>query len=273
MTVPHSWMLCYVREKEELRQQEKILRFFQKLAKHNCYVASTQEVGTTAVWRRFATGVLIEDDPDDIAEGNPNDEAAFASVLQPGVSEQVQQEIRVYAAELQESLTVEARLMARSKLLRGFEFTVTLAPGDGALLLSVNHERFFRRGQAGIMKFRYWVKLLQEIYAYWHPLFMHEFTHQGAPSANPTWEEVSALDIPELYPLNLFSPELVKKLGQERLAQAPAWMMETLDDEGVLLIPSDIYGFTPEKSFSFETVAQHLGFSMQERAETARDQS
>src|SRR6202007_703875 len=110
---------------------------------------------------------------------------------------------------------------------------------DGALLLSVNHERFFRRGQAGIMKFRYWVKLLQEIYAYWHPMFMYEFTHQGPPSVNPGWEEIRAFNIPALSTLNIFSPELVNKLGQEKLVQAPAWMIETMDDQGILLIPTD----------------------------------
>ncbi len=255
MTVPNSWILCYVREKEELRQREKIRQFFHKLAKHNCYIASTQEIGTTAIWRRFAAGVLIAEDSDDAEP--------FATALQPGISEQVEQEIEVYVSELQEQLTVEARLMARSQLLRGFEFTVTLAPDDGALFLSVNHERFFRPGQAAIMKFRYWVKLLQEIYAYWHPIFMHEFTHQSTPPLNPTWEEVNALKIPALYTFNIFGPELASKIGLERLDQAPAWMMETLDDQGVLLIPTDIYRLTPEQSYSFNAAARYLGFPEQ----------
>lgn len=250
MTVPNTWILCYVREKEELRQQDKILQFFQKLAKHNCSIASTLEIGTATIWRRFVVEAS--------RHKQTEDEQAFASALQPGVSESVQHEVQVYVTELQEQLTVKARLIARSPLLRGFAFTVTLAPADGTILLSVDHERFFYRSQAGIMKFRYWVKLLQEVYAYWRPLFMHEFSHYG--SANPSWDEVRACTIPALYTLNIFSPELVHQLGQEKLAQTPAWLLEELDDQGVLLIPTDIYGLTPEKVHDFEAIAQHLGF-------------
>lgn len=250
MTVPYSWVLCYVRDKEELRDQERILRFFQKLARHNCSVASTLEIGTAAIWRRFVAQVP--------PKHQDEEEQAFASVLQPGVSEHVEREVHVYVTELQEQLTVEARLIARSVLLRGFAFSVTLAPADGTLLLSVDHERFFHRDQAGIMKFRYWVKLLQEVYAYWHPLFMHEFSHLG--SANPSWDQVRANNIPALYTLNMFSPELVDKLGRAKLAQAPAWLMEDLADQGVLLIPTDVYSLMPEQVHDFEAVAQYLGF-------------
>ncbi len=254
MTIPNSWILCYVREKEELRQQEKVHQFFQMLASHNCALASTLEIASTVVWKRYVSQTPIESDD--------KGEVPFASALQPGASEHVQHELRVYVAELQEQLTVEARLMARSQLLRGFEFTVTLAPDDGAILLSVDHERFFRPGQAGVMKFRYWVKLLQEVYAFWHPLFMHEFSHFG--STNPGWEEVRSLTIPALYPLNIFSPPLVHKLGQEKLAQAPAWMIETLEDQAVLLIPTDTYGLTPDKTYDFTEVAHYLGFSTED---------
>lgn len=256
MTVPNSWILCYVREKEDLRQQEKVLQFFHMLAKHNCFVASTLEMATTTIWKRFVAEVPIDSDTDD--------KDPFASMLQSGVSPHVQQETRVYVAECQEQLTVEARLMARSKLLHGFEFAVTLAPAEGTLLLSVNHERFFLRGQAGIMKFRYWVKLLQEIYTYWHPMFMHEFSHQDPPSINPSWEEVHACNISALYNLNVFSPELVNKLGREKLVQAPAWMIEALDGQGILLIPTDVYGLIPDISHSFDAVAKHLGFPVGE---------
>lgn len=267
MTVPNSWILCYVREKEELRQEEKVLQFFHKLARHNCYIASTLELGTATIWRRLVAETPIDrgDDDEGAFDRDPGDEEPFASAFKPSVSEQVQQEVRVYVAESQEQLTVEARLMARSKLLRGFEYTITIAPADGVLLLSVDHERFFHRGPAGVMKFRYWVKLLQEIYAYWHPLLMHEFAHQGPPLINPDWETVHMLHLPTLYTLNLFSPELVNKLGREKIAQAAAWMIETLDDQGILLIPTDVYGLTPERSLAldFAAVARHLGFLTQ----------
>lgn len=264
MTVPHAWVLCYVREKDELRQQEKVLQFFQKLAQHNCLLSSTLEIGTAAIWRRF-----VVEAPGD--EELTDEQASFAFALQPGVSEYVEHETRVYVAECQEQLTVEARLIARSKLLRGFEFAVTLAPDDGAIIFSVDHERFFHRGEAGVLKFRYWTKLLQEVYAYWHPLFMHEFTHQGPPSLNPTWEDARALRIPALYTLNIFSPELVKQLGQEKLEQAPAWIMETLRDGGVLLIPEDIYGLLPDLSHSLASVARHLGFPVEELEESTTE--
>lgn len=251
MTIPRSWILGYIRQKDELRQREKVLQFFQMLAEHNCYVASTLEIGSAAIWKQFVTDIPIDGD----AEGSK----PFALALQPGVSEKVRQEAEVYATTCQKHFTVEVRLMARSALLRGFEFIVTLAPDDGVMLLSVNDELFFRPGQAGMLKFHYWTKMLQEMYLYWHFLFMHEFIHQGSAVPNPTWENVQMLTLPALYTLNLFGPEFTRKLGYTKLLQTPAWLVEALDDQGILLIPTDMYGLTSEKTHSFAEVADYVG--------------
>jgi len=252
MTLPNSWVLFYPHEKEELYDRERLQQFFTGLAECNCYVAPEAEIASLAIWRKYLVDVPAP-------ENQKRTRLPFADALKPGVSEGLRREARVYIAERMEQLIVAVRSMARSPLARGFELTVTLAPEEGYILLSVDQERFFRPTLDGLAKYRYWIKIIEKTSACWRPLYAHEFTHQGSPSVNPSWDEVHALEIPALYALNIYGPELIQKIGQERLLDAPAWVVRELEGSGYLIIPVDQYGVT-SSPHNYDDVARHLGF-------------
>jgi hypothetical protein len=252
MTLPNSWVLFYVHEKKELYDQERLQRFFTGLAECNCYIAPDAELASLAIWRKYLVNASTP-------EKQKRARGPFANALKPGVSEGLRREVLIYMAERMEQLTIAARSMARSPLVRGFEFTVTLAPQEGYILLSIEQERFFRPTLDGLAKYRYWIKIIEKTCACWQPLYAHEFTHQGPPSVNPSWEDVHALEIPALYDLNIYGPELVQQIGQERLLDTPAWVVRELEGQACLLIPTDRYGVAPG-SYNYEDVARHLGF-------------
>jgi hypothetical protein len=253
MTVPNNWVLYYMHEKEELYDLELLKQFFIRLSERNCYVASESEIASLAVWRKYLVNA-----PAFVQKRKGR--KPFDEVLKLGVSEEVSRQTLVYVEERQEQLTVAIRSIARSSLVRGFEFTVTLAPAEGYILLSVEQERFFRPTLDGLAKYRYWIRVLEEVYACWHPLYAHEFTHQGQPSVNPSWEDVHELKIPALYGLNIYGPELVQQMDKERLLEAPAWLVKELEGSGCLLVPIDQYGLSASSSYTYDDVAKYLGF-------------
>lgn len=253
MTLPNSWVLYYTQTKEELYDEERLQLFFTRLAECNCYITLESEMAFPAIWRKY-----LVDAP--VSANKRKAPGPFAAALKPGISESVRQQISLYATEHQEQLTVAARSIAHSPLVRGFEFTVTIVPTEGYLLLSIEQERFFRSTLNGLAKYRYWIKILEKTYASWYPLYAHEFTHQGPPSINPSWEDVSALKIPALYDLNIYGAELVQQMGKERLLDTPAWVVRELENQGCLLIPTDPHNFSPQSPYTFDGVAKHLGF-------------
>lgn len=253
MTMPNSWVLFFVHEKEELYAQERLIQFFTRLAERNCSIAAASETASLAIWRKYLVTVPAQ-------RSKKRGREPFAEALKPGVSEELRRQIQSYVLERQEQLTVAARSMVRSPLGLGFEFTVTLAPEEGYILLSVEQERFFRPTLDGLAKYRYWIRVLEETYSCWQPLYAHEFTHQGPPSVNPCWEVVRALQIPELYRLNIYGPELMQRIGGQYLLDAPAWLTKELEGPGCLLIPVDPHGFSAPSSYTFDGVAKYLGF-------------
>jgi hypothetical protein len=86
--------------------------------------------------------------------------------------------------------------------------------------------------------YAHWLELLELAYRIWQPLYGYE------PA--PCWPETSlaharALQPQYLYQYNYFGPELVEKLGRERVLQAPAWHVKRFGDGGVLVIPNEMY--------------------------------
>jgi hypothetical protein len=273
----NTWLLFFLREKQDLRSEEKLAGFYQLLAAHGCALATSDEIGTAMLWQYYTqnqpllTRAQMEDahtypgfDPpseEEEALSPAAEAAAMASLLQPGISPQVLQALKVFVTEQQKELTIEARLIAKSPYLRGFDLRVTLDPQAGTFILMVNDERYFSpRGLPGLMKFRYWLKLLGKVYDYWRPLFVHAYSHTSALHANPSWEDIQHLAVPHLFSFNIYGPELVAKYGAQRLAEAPAWLLEDMSDGGVMLIPTDAYTLSHEPSPSFAEVATYLGF-------------
>jgi hypothetical protein len=69
---------------------------------------------------------------------------------------------------------------------------------------------------------------------------------------------VNEQTVDTLYFINLFGPELVNKLGRDRLLSAPAWKIEELDDGGIFLVPTEHIAVSGG-GYSLLRVARHLG--------------
>jgi hypothetical protein len=120
-------------------------------------------------------------------------------------------------------------------------------PGD--VCRDPHHQREVRALYA------YWLELLQLTYSIWNPLYCYE------PAS--FWPETSladarALQPQYLYQYNYFGPELVEKLGRERVLHAPAWLVKSSDDGGAFVIPNDMYYPGEERSDHMPAVARSL---------------
>jgi len=267
----NTWLLLFLREKQDVRSEEKLAGFYQVLAAHGCALATPDEIGTAMIWQHYTqsqpllTLAQMEEAHKyagfDVPSKEEEEIAVMASLLQPGISPHVMQALKVFVTEQQNELTVEVRLIAKSLYLRGFDFRVTIDPEAGTIIFMVNDERYFSRGgPPALMKYRYWLKLLGKVYDYWRPLFVHAYSHTGTPHTNPSWEDVQNLEVPRLFSFNIYGPELVARYGAKRLAEAPAWLIEDMSDGGVMVIPTDTYALSNEPSPSFAAVATYLGF-------------
>ncbi|HEU5376201.1 MAG TPA: hypothetical protein VFV38_12220 [Ktedonobacteraceae bacterium] len=67
-----------------------------------------------------------------------------------------------------------------------------------------------------------------------HSFYAHEVAWNGGWVGRAM---VMNRNILYLYGTNIFGPELVAHVGQERLLNAPAWRREILDDGAILLVP------------------------------------
>lgn len=256
MSLPHTWVLFYVHDNAELYDEERLANFFSTLAAQNCYVASELELGFLALWQQYIARPITQ--PQVMRSSKYR---SFTRALKPGVSELLLQEIHLYSTEQKELQTLRVCSMASNDLLRGFQYSVTLAPTEGYVLLRVDQERFFGGTAARLAKYQYWLEeVIKGTYNCWRPLYVHKFDHYGV-APNPTLEEVRALNIPALYDLNIFGPELVERIGLERLLLAPAWKVETLKDQGILIVPEDLYGPTTPGRYKREEVARYLGLA------------
>ena len=70
------------------------------------------------------------------------------------------------------------------------------------------------------------------------------------------FRSLATYKVHHLYIINFLSPEIVAKLGRERLLNSPAWRSELLDDGGVLLIPDNMTDIAAP--FSLKQVADIL---------------
>lgn len=257
MTLPNSWVLCYVHEKDELYDQERLQQFFTRLSERNCSVSLASEIASLAIWRKYLVNAPTEE--------NNTKRGPFAEVLRPHVSQGLRKQALGYVLERQEQLVIAVRSIHRSPLARGFELTITLAPTEGYILLSVDQERFFRPTLEGLAKYRYWIRIIEEVYDCWRPLYAYEFSHEGTPPVYLSWEDVRALRIPALFALNIYGPELLHQQGRQRILDTPAWLVRELPGPGCLLIPTDPHGFKPQPTYAYDDVARYLGFPMAHR--------
>ncbi len=169
-----------------------------------------------------------------------------------GISAILQQEIQEFVSQQKDELRISAYPVSQ----RGSEVSLSIYADLRYFQFSVREKEDPGANEHGLANYHLLLELLKELYRIWRPLLVYKFSWEHG-AVNIGWDEIRALDIPVLYAINFFAPELVGKWGREKLLAAPAWIVEELDDGGVLLVPEEPTSlFSPEHSL--QQVARHL---------------
>lgn len=118
-------------------------------------------------------------------------------------------------------------------------FDVALHPAYGILMLSVDSFTFedYDGIGTGLLRYLRWLDMVRRLYAIWRPIYGFESADDMTEGLIER-EDALKLNITRLFSMaNVFGPELVAKLGRERLLSAPAAYVAPLADGGVLLTP------------------------------------
>lgn len=169
---------------------------------------------------------------------------------EPGISQLAQQAVDEYLAQRQASLEL------RVYYLKGLtiELWMTFKPEESIISFVVEQEHF-NGSDAGRAAFLALLEMFKETYTHWHPFYGYE---QYDSEVNPERASLLAThEVHHIFAINIWGPEIVEKLGRERLLNAPAWRKETLDDGGMLLVPDNTYYL--HIPFAYKRLAVALG--------------
>ena len=139
-----------------------------------------------------------------------------------------------------------------------FSFVLYPVPEEGALYCQANPNQDYIRSNEAREFYPTMLEVFKDLYNSWHPFYGHQ-DYEGGVSLNRD-TVIEDQDIDYLYRINLFGPELVSKLGRDRLLSAPAWRIEELADGGIFLIPQDHMAIGGG-GHSLKKVADHLGMN------------
>ena len=70
------------------------------------------------------------------------------------------------------------------------------------------------------------LETLQLFYDVWHPIY--GFQEGTSDEPYPSREEALALNIYWLYELNIFGPEIVARLGRDKVLKSPTWSVHEI---------------------------------------------
>ena len=176
------------------------------------------------------------------------EEAEYENVS-PEVTPALKRAIAEYLTQRKGELALSAYHLGDTTL----ELQLALVPQEGLVECHVDTEELsFEFGRQPDL-YPLLLDVCKDLYLAWRPVYGHIYYHTGM---NPDRDEVLRLQIEYLYLVNLFSPELVQKLGRERLLSAPAWKVEELEDGAVFLAPTD---YVAHPGYTLKKVAEHVG--------------
>ncbi|MGZ3715874.1 MAG: hypothetical protein ACXVA4_10680 [Ktedonobacterales bacterium] len=118
-------------------------------------------------------------------------------------------------------------------------FSLLLNPKYGLLMLSVDSFTFedYDGPGKGLLRYLRWLDMVRQLYAIWRPIYGFE-SADNLTEGFIDRDDALALTVTRLFSMaNVFGPELVAKLGRERLLSAPSAYVAPLADGGVLLAP------------------------------------
>ncbi len=181
-----------------------------------------------------------------------SEDEIYADVA-PEVTQELQQEVDAYLAQRGDPLFFRAYYVGDIDLSLLFQ----LVPEEGLLACMVEQEHFYGSAE-GHAAYLTMVAIFKELCDCWHPFYGHTYYSGGV---NPDRAALlSDLNVPALYYINLFGPELVNKLGRDRLLNAPAWKIEELADGSIFLAPED-HVEVAGGGYALKKVADYLGMN------------
>ena len=196
--------------------------------------------------------------------GNPSSAKQFSaraakidpeSLFIPTISQTLINDVEEFLHDRKKDLDINIYAASKDEERKDFECSFSFYPQEGVIYATVPDCHEFRY-------YNEFLEALQLFYDIWHPIY--GFKEDGTGD-DPyiSREEALALNIPWLYELNLFGPEIVAKLGRENVLKSPAWRVHKFDDGGVMIVPalyiSDEEIPNEEYKFSREEVANYLG--------------
>ncbi len=184
-----------------------------------------------------------------IADG---EEEEYENVV-PEVTPALRRDINEYLAHRKERLFIQVYSLGDVD----FRFVLLPVPEEGMLACRANPD-YMRNDEEGRAFYQAMLEVFKDLYNSWHPFYGHQDYDGGISLSRKT--VIEDQNIGYLYYINLFSPELVKKIGRDRLLSAPAWRIEEFADGGIFLIPVDHMAIGGG-GHSLKKVANHLGMN------------
>ena len=183
-----------------------------------------------------------------IADG---EEEEYENVV-PEVTPALRRDLNEYLAHRKERLFIQVYLLGDVD----FRFVLLPVQEEGMLVCQVNYD-YIRSNEARVF-YPIMLETFKDLYHACQSFYGHQDYDGGISLSRKA--VIQDQSIGYLYYINLFGPELVKKLGRDRLLSAPAWRVEELGDGGIFLVPEDHLAIGGG-GHSLKKVADHLGMS------------
>ena len=175
----------------------------------------------------------------------------------PEITQALQQDIDGYLARQSGPLFFRAYFVGEIDLSLFFQ----VLPEEGLLACMVEQEHFYGSAE-GHAAYLIMVDIFKELCGLWQPLYGYTQYSTGVNLDRASM--LKDLNVDVLYYINLFGPELVSKLGRDRLLTAPAWKIEELPDESIFLVSED-HVAVGGGGYSLKKVAGYLGMKTPQR--------
>ena len=221
------------------------------------YTHQQEEIYDPDKYRNLVNGLIALN----FYVASPGDQIDQKQLTTPGSSPYIQQEIQDAQKIARVLWDLQIYSLDPDQPFGGFSFEIGNDRIDeedetyGSIYLDYRY-RLFDESTNELEMYEHFLDALRLIYEAYHPIY----AYQSDAGTLTTLEEAQTAQIHTLYSINFFGPELVEKLGRERIASAPAERITSLSDGGIMLLP--LIPFSPQaRHYSYKKAAQYLELS------------
>ena len=236
----------YPRIDEDIYNIELLRTFLSRLSGRGHYLSGEHDQSVNAAWLTRHHSTVSEKTRTRAQQIDPQ------SLFVPTVTDSLRQDVESFVRHHNDELSVTVYSTDKTGPFAGFTCDITFYARESQIEVTMEDNK------PDIEDLQHYLDVVQLVYSIWHPLY----GYQDDPTGDVTsLEEVRSLNLSWLYGINLFGPELVEHLGRERVLSTPAWLVKTLDDTGVLLVPILFRGGGRDEEYRFhrKEVARYLG--------------